>query len=346
MPDPNVTLIAIQSHTAALSGAIQRQSANAGRCKVWSVGVIAGVVFFGVGRAQWAALPWVAGMVILLALADACCVALARRAVEAYNRFMARVPLNGGPSTKAQAKEPEEWLVLPGPDLGIRDAGSVLRALGSFSVWPFYGGLLALVVAFHFQTVPAGEGSSRLLTSSATSSPTKSKPLPATHILSAPTPRPAQPGTIGAPTPGPGTRPGIRPAGSTAQPAGQPPKTGQPLPIAQPPMFSPQKPGQTPPTARIPALPPRPPQTAIPPNSLPAKPPAPTGPGTPQNAVPPQNAASPQTGSPVQNGVPPPNTAPAPAPAGGTPALQPAPPAPPAPSPQAPAVPAGTLPAK
>ncbi len=336
MPEPSVTATAIQSHTAALSGAIHRHSANAGRCKVWSVGIMVGVVFFGVGRAQWATLPWVAGAVALLALADACCVVLVRRAVEAYNRFMARVPLNGGPSTKAQAREPEEWLVLPGADLGIREAGSVLRALGSFSVWPFYGGLLALVVAFHVQTSRSGEGSARLLPSAAT----KSKPLPATHLLSAPTPRPAQPGTIGAPSPGPGTRPGIRPAGSTAQPGGTVPigtqpgpkivQPGQPGTSGQPPMFSPQKPGQTPPTARIPALPPRPPQPVTPPNSLPTKPPAPTGTGTPQtavpppNAVPPQNAASPQTGSPLQNGVPPPNAAPSPAPAGGTPALPPA----------------------
>lgn len=122
------------------------------------------------GTAVWfpiALLPWMAGFVVLVALADACSVAMARRAGESYQRFMARVPLNGGPSAKAQGGKPstraqadraEDWLALPPPDLRVRDAGLVLRASGSLSVWPFHGALLALLAGFylHPPQVPTG----------------------------------------------------------------------------------------------------------------------------------------------------------------------------------------------
>ncbi len=155
MPEPTITLAAIQPHVTVLERAIHRQGANSGRCKMWSGAMVAGMLLFAGGKAQMAALPWAAGVVVLLALADAGQVALARIFTEAYNRFMAKVPLNGGNALKA-----EEWLVLPAPTLSLREAGQVLGALGSFSVWPFYGALLALVVAFHVQTSPPSPGAS------------------------------------------------------------------------------------------------------------------------------------------------------------------------------------------
>ena len=132
---------------------------------MWGIAIIVGAMVLTVGKAQIGALPWVAGMVVLMALADAGQVAMARVFTDAYNRFMAKLPLNGGNAMKA-----EEWLVLPPPTLSLRQAGQVFGALGSFSVWPFYGALLALVVAFHVQTSQPGNGSARLLPSAATKS--------------------------------------------------------------------------------------------------------------------------------------------------------------------------------
>jgi hypothetical protein len=102
MPDPNITLTAIRSHTTVLEGAIVRHSANAVRCKMWSVAIIAGVVLLAAMKAQMAALPWAAGVVVLLALADACHVLMARRCTDAYNGFMRKLPLNGGNAMKAE----------------------------------------------------------------------------------------------------------------------------------------------------------------------------------------------------------------------------------------------------
>ena len=102
-----------------------------------------------------AALPWAAATVVLLALADAGQAALARVFTDAYNRFMQKLPLHGGnamkPSTGAQAGGAEDTFQLPPLGLGWRQAGLVWRALGSFSVWPFYGALLVLLGAVHWQ---------------------------------------------------------------------------------------------------------------------------------------------------------------------------------------------------
>ena len=78
------------------------------RCKLWGGLGAAGVVAVAVWKMQPGVLPWAAGAIFLCALADAACVALARRAAAAYGRFMARVPLNGGNLPKA-----EEWFAPP-----------------------------------------------------------------------------------------------------------------------------------------------------------------------------------------------------------------------------------------
>ncbi len=101
MPDPNITLTAIETHAAAVERAMRRHAANAGRCKVWSLAIIAGVMVFAGGKAQMGALTWVAGVVVLLALADACAVVMARACTDAYHAFMRKLPLNGGNAMKA-----------------------------------------------------------------------------------------------------------------------------------------------------------------------------------------------------------------------------------------------------
>ena len=66
MPDPNITVTAIESHAAALNRSGLQHLANSGRCKVWSGAMVAGMLLFAAGKAQVAALPWAAGVVVLL----------------------------------------------------------------------------------------------------------------------------------------------------------------------------------------------------------------------------------------------------------------------------------------
>ena len=100
MPDLNITLAAIQSHGTTLERAINRQGANSGRCKVWSGAIVTGMLLLASGKAEMAALPWAAGVVVLLALADAAQVAMAWVCTDAYNRFMRKLP-----ATRAMPRE-------------------------------------------------------------------------------------------------------------------------------------------------------------------------------------------------------------------------------------------------
>ena len=165
MPDPILTTAFVESHSNLLGSSVEHRLRDSRRCKVWGGLVAAGVIVAAGWKSQPGMLPWAAGAIVLFAFADAACVAFARRAAGAYGRFMARVPLNGGNLPKA-----EEWFVPPETDLRMRDAGAVLGALGSFSVWPFYAALLVLVVGFHVQMSGNGFGgkSARLLPSEAT----------------------------------------------------------------------------------------------------------------------------------------------------------------------------------
>ncbi len=280
MPDPSIPQIAIQSHAAALQGAVERHGANATRCKMWSGAGVAGMILLGVGHGPSAGLPWAAGMVGLLALWDACNVAMGRRAVGAYSRFMARVPLNGGNLPKA-----EEWLVLPGADLGIRDLGCVIRALGSLTVWPFYGALLSLLVAFYLQGPIGGEaGPQSAVRNPKSAMPAASQPVsvskaPPSAIRPA-TPPPVSPFKPVAPPSGVRI-PGVGGA-QPVQPV-QPVRSGQPGPIGQPGQpvqpgvrVMPNGPPPNPQGAKI--SPPSSPANAVSPSTAPAGPaPAPNG---------------------------------------------------------------------
>jgi hypothetical protein len=278
--DPNITLSAIQSHSAALEGAIRRHSANAARCKVWSVGIVAGVVVLAAGRAQMAALPWAAAPVVLLALADACQVVMARICTDAYNAFMRKLPLNGGDAMKA-----EECFVQPAPDPGWRQMGQVLGALGSLSVLPFYGALLALVVAFHVQTSPSDVKPAQPM--NGTFPPAKLTPA-TTNTRSAPTAQGSQ------------SVPGFSPPKLAQPQTGVRPPTGTPArfpsntaPVQKPVQTIPSRPTTTIPGAAAPGVPnPARAPSAIP-GSANSAPPSPVTPGADSNPAVPSSAVPP-----------------------------------------------------
>ena len=285
MPDPNIAPAAIQSHTKALESALKRHVTNAGRCKVWSGAIVAGMLLLAAGKAQMAALPWAAGVVVLLALADAGQVAMARVFTVAYNRFMQKLPLNGGNAMKA------EEFMLPAPVLGWRETGQVVGALGSFSVWPFYGALLALVAVFYVQSSQTEKGSARLLPSSATN-PAKSasgntKASVPVSVGPPASSRPSQPLPTGnAQLPAPLPRRNVIP-----QLPNRP--TQFPNPAVRPVTGTPQ-PGQSPPYSPIPASPAQPGVQPVP--TVPTGPPAPTVPTVPgAPARVPQNTSPGQT---------------------------------------------------
>ena len=143
MPDSHLISTVTQAHSSNLSKRISRHIQNAAQIKSLSTAIVGVLLFLPAGKLSHLGL--VGSAMLLLGLADAVQLTMARAFTDAYNRFMRKLPLNGGNAMKA------EEFVLPAPELGSQHAGQVLGALASFSVWPFYGALLALLVAFHVQ---------------------------------------------------------------------------------------------------------------------------------------------------------------------------------------------------
>ena len=179
---------------------------------------------------------------------------------------MRKLPLNGGNAMKA-----EECFVLPAPEPSWRQTGQVFAAMGSLSVLPFYGALLALVVAFHVQMSGGGVRgmSARLVPSAATKGCSAGGGCGTSGGCGS--------GGCGASS-GKGCGCGSassateKSAPPKAKPATQikvtPPTRATGIQSGQPSSFSPPRPVQTQPTVRIPTAPPN---TGRPPNGAPAQ---------------------------------------------------------------------------
>lgn len=127
----------VQSHLTMLQGIINRLAANSASCKTWCVTLVSAlaVVAADAGKAPFlivAALP-----IILFAMLDAYYLGLERRFRACYESFAKKLH-------EGRARIDDVFVVAP--QLPLR--GFFLEALQSFwsfSVWPFYLGLTAIV---------------------------------------------------------------------------------------------------------------------------------------------------------------------------------------------------------
>ena len=123
---------AVQTHLNIMQGVIQRMAENSRACKMWCVTLVAAVLVLvaRTGEAQHALIALVP--TVLFLVLDAYYLALERAFISSYNRFVAHL---------------HERSLSPLDLYAISPLGSVpqqtLRALLSFSIWPFY----ALMVA-------------------------------------------------------------------------------------------------------------------------------------------------------------------------------------------------------
>ncbi len=130
---------AVQSYLTILQSVIARMSANSAAAKTWCVAIASAVVVVIAGKGD-SRLVWIALLpVILLGLLDAYYLGLERSFCGTYNRFVEK--LHG-----ECACVDDIFIVAPhagrlGP---VKATG---RAALSLSVWPFYGGLVCMLVA-------------------------------------------------------------------------------------------------------------------------------------------------------------------------------------------------------
>jgi hypothetical protein len=127
---------AIQSHLTILQAVILRMAANSASSKAWCITLVSAilVIVADKGRPEYAWLTLVP-TVLFLAL-DAYYLGLERGFRNAYNAFIKKM--------HEQALRPEDMFVVVPEGNAI---SLFFAALGSFSIWPFYGMLAGMIYA-------------------------------------------------------------------------------------------------------------------------------------------------------------------------------------------------------
>ena len=132
---PNEESPAVQSHLTIVQGVIQRMAENSRSCKLWCITLVSAVLVFVVrtdnpDHALIALVP-----LFLFLVLDTYYLALERAFRDSYNAFVEKLP-NGTLASLGL------YVVAP--------TGSIpkvfARSLGSFSIWPFYVILVAMIL--------------------------------------------------------------------------------------------------------------------------------------------------------------------------------------------------------
>jgi hypothetical protein len=127
---------AVQSHLTILQSVIQRMATNSASSKAWCITLVSAILVIVAekGKPQYALLALIP-TTLFLAL-DAYYLGLERGFRNAYNSFIRKL--------HNQALQPEDLFVVVPQGSSVR---LFFCSLASFSVWPFYGMLAAMIYA-------------------------------------------------------------------------------------------------------------------------------------------------------------------------------------------------------
>jgi hypothetical protein len=127
----------VQSHLAMLQGIVARLAANCASCKTWCVSLVSAIAVVAVQSKSAQLLFVVVIPLVLFAILDSYYLGMERRFRDCYERFVRN--LHSGVATV-------DDVFIVSPRLEIRGFfGEAIEAFGSFSIWPFYLGLAAVV---------------------------------------------------------------------------------------------------------------------------------------------------------------------------------------------------------
>lgn len=125
---------AVQAHLSITQSVIQRMAANSASCKAWCITLVSAilVIIADKGKPDYALISVIP--TVLFLVLDTYYLALEKAFRESYNIFIEKLH-------KKNIKAEDLYVVSP--------HGSILKAFGealrSFSVWPFYLMLLAMI---------------------------------------------------------------------------------------------------------------------------------------------------------------------------------------------------------
>lgn len=126
---------AVQAHLGISQSVIQRMAANSASCKGWCIAMTSAILVLVADKSKpdYALIAFIP--VLLFLALDAYYLSLEKRFRNSYNSFIDKLHRKGIKSTDLYA---------------INPSGSASKAIGtaliSFSIWPFYVTLIAMVL--------------------------------------------------------------------------------------------------------------------------------------------------------------------------------------------------------
>jgi hypothetical protein len=127
----------VQSHLTMLQGVVNRLAANSASCKTWCVSLVSALAVVAAQAGKGKLLLVAAAPILLFAALDSYYLGMERRFRACYESFAKRLH-------EGTARIDDVFVVAP--RLRIRGLFvEAFHAFGSFSIWPFYAGLAAIL---------------------------------------------------------------------------------------------------------------------------------------------------------------------------------------------------------
>ena len=132
---------AVQSYLTILQSVISRMASNSAGCKTWCIALVSAIVVIIADKGARASI-WVSLIpIVLFLLLDSYYLGLERSFRDRYNAFI----------RKLHAKRiSAEDLFVVAPPSGASTMKATAGAFSSFSIWPFYGLLAAMLLILRF----------------------------------------------------------------------------------------------------------------------------------------------------------------------------------------------------
>lgn len=136
---PSINDSAVSDFLGQIQGIINRLAGQSAACKNWIVGLATAALLFVLEKEAKIPLWTLCPLVALLGFIDAYYLSLERDFINVSRRFVKKLHQNTAQWT--------DVYTIPPPPKGPARVAATIKACASFSVWPFYGAIIVLVMA-------------------------------------------------------------------------------------------------------------------------------------------------------------------------------------------------------
>jgi hypothetical protein len=136
---------AVATYLGILQGVINRMATNSASCKAWCITLVSAIIVVVADKGKAGYLTIAVFPIILFFVLDAYYLGLERGFRKTYNEFVGKLH-------ESEVAASDLFVVSPGFRTNV---ANVVQALWSASVWPFYGLLVAMLLAVARVVFPA-----------------------------------------------------------------------------------------------------------------------------------------------------------------------------------------------